>query len=173
MAGPVRKMSEVMLKMAEHILRKSAEDTSDEAAHAALFFANIAWNECVGIDNPRNHHRKIWETFEASNPSFWNELKSNNTDALIDDLVRYKQAHYPEDRRRILICGMMPNGNIRVEWLPTAAPGVDPKWELQLYGLVRTGDQPGAIRFLRKTRGLSRNEAMKQVAAVATGLGIK
>ncbi len=68
---------------------------------------------------------------------------------------------------------MMPNGNIRVEWLPVADPGVDPKWELQLYGLVRTGDRQGAIRFLRETRGLSRNEAMKQVAVVAAGLGIK
>jgi hypothetical protein len=172
MAGQVRKMSEIMMEMAEQILRNSGKGTSAEAAHAALFFANIAWNECVGIAPAREKHRKVWETFEASTPSFWAELKSTNIGALIDDLVRYKQAHHPDDQRRILACGM-PNGKVRVEWLPAAAPGVDSEWEMHLYGLVRIGDLRGAIRFLRETRGLSRNEAAKQVAAVAAGLGMK
>jgi hypothetical protein len=35
---------------------------------------------------------------------------------MIDELVRYKQMHYPEDRRRILTCGVQ-DGKVRVAWL--------------------------------------------------------
>jgi hypothetical protein len=90
---------------------------------------------------------------------------------MIDELVRYKKEHYPDDRRRILTCGI-PDGKIRVEWLNAAAPGVDARWEMRLYGLVRTGEREKAIRFLQETRSLSRAEAMKRVAEVAAQLGI-
>jgi hypothetical protein len=90
---------------------------------------------------------------------------------MIDELVQYKKEHYPDDRRRILTCGI-PDGKIRVEWLNAAAPGVDAGWEMRLYGLVRTGEREKAIRFLQETRSLSRKEAMKRVAQVAAELGI-
>ena len=73
---------------------------------------------------------------------------------MIDELVQYKKTHYPDDQRRILTCGI-PDGKIRVEWLNAAAPGVDAKWEMRLYGLVRTGEREKAIRFLQETRGMS------------------
>jgi len=88
------------------------------------------WNECVGLDRAREDYRKVWETIEASNPEFWNEFKTNDINALIDELARFKTAHYPDDRRRILTCGI-PDGKVRVEWLPAAAPGVDSRWEMQ------------------------------------------
>lgn len=56
---------------------------------------------------------------------------------MINELIQYKQTHYPDDRRRIQTCGI-PEGKILVEWLNPAAPGVDSNWEMQLYGLVRT-----------------------------------
>ena len=59
-----------------------------------------------------------------------------------------------------------------MEWLNAAAPGVDARWEMRLYGLVRTGEREKAIRFLQETRSLSRAEAMKRVAEVAAELGI-
>jgi hypothetical protein len=124
------------------------------------------------MDRARDSYRNVWETIEAENPALWNEFKSNNIDALIDELVRYKKAHYPNDRRRILVCGMMP-GKVHVEWLNPAAPGVDSKWEMQLYGLVRTGKRHEAIRFLQETRGMSRNDAAKKVAVIAAELGVK
>ena len=91
---------------------------------------------------------------------------------MIDELVQYKKTHYPDDQRRILTCGI-PDGKVRVEWLQAAAPGVDSRWEMQLYGLVRIGDREQAIRFLQETRGMSNEEAAKQVAAVAAEQGIK
>ena len=168
-----RKLSDIMKEMSELLLRDRNKIPSSEAAHVALFFANVAWNECVGLDHAREGYRSAWETIEAENPELWNELKSNDIDGMIDELVEYKKAHYPDDRRRILTCGGTPQGTIRVEWLPAAAPGVDVKWEMQLYGLVRTGDSKEAIRFLQETRGMSRTEAAKRVAEIAGELGVK
>ena len=91
---------------------------------------------------------------------------------MVDELVAYKKAHYPEDRRRIFVCGCTPEGNIHVEWLPPAAPGVDAKWETNLYGLVRGGMDDEAVRFLKKTREMSAVEARIMVAKVAKDLGM-
>src|SRR4051794_3606303 len=163
MTARPRKMSEIMKEMSEIPLRHPSEVPSSEAAHVALFFANVAWNESVGIDGAREGYRNVWETIEAENPELWNEFTSNDINAMIDELVRYKRTHYPDDRRRILTCGI-PDGKVRVEWLKPAAPGVDPKWEMELYGLVRTGENEKAIRFLQDTRRMSRSDAAKRVA---------
>ncbi len=166
------KLSEIMKEMAERLLRHARKVPSSEAAHVALMFANIAWNECVGLDRAREDYRNAWETIEAENPELWNEFKSNDINAMIDDLVQYKKTHYPGDQRRILLCGI-PDGKVRVEWLHAATPGIDSKWEMRLYGLVRSGEREKAIRFLQETRGMSHKEAAKRVAGVAAELGMK
>ena len=166
-----RKMSEVMKEMSEQLLRNPSGVPSSEAAHVALMFANIAWNETVGLVHARESYRSAWEEIEAENPEMWNEFKSNDVNAMIDELIKFKKLHYPDDQRRILICGI-PDGKIRVEWMAPAAPGVDSKWEMRLYGLVRTGEREIAIQFLRETRHMSRSNAAKKVATVATELGV-
>ena len=165
-----RKMSEILKEMFEFILRQPNKSPSSQAAEVAPFFANAAWNESVGLDGSREGYRLVWETIESDNPELWNEFKSNDIDAMINELVQYKKRHYPDDHRRILTCGI-PDGNIRVEWLKAVAPGVDSKWEMRLYGLVRTGQREKAIQFLMETRRLSRKDAAKKVAAVASELG--
>ena len=117
-----RKLSEIMQEMSEMLLRNPGSVPSSEAAHVALFFANVAWNESVGLDGAREGYRVVWETIEADNPELWNEFKSNDINAMIDELVRYKKTHYPDDRRRILTCGI-PDGKIRVEWLNRCCSG--------------------------------------------------
>lgn len=171
MPAQPRKLSEIMKEMSESLLRNPAAVPSSEAAHVALLFANAAWNECVGLDHAREGYLNVWESIEAENPALWIEFKSSDIDALVDELVRYKKAHYPDDRRRILVCGMVP-GKVHVEWLNPAAPGVDCKWEMQLYGLVRTGQKDKAIRFLQDTRRMTRKEASKRVTQIAAELGI-
>jgi hypothetical protein len=172
MPGQPRKLSEILKEMAETLLRNPGGVPSTEAAHVALFFAHVAWNESVGLDHGRDGYRHVWETIEAENPALWNEFRSTDIGGMIEELVRYKKTHYPDDRRRILTCGI-PDGKVRVEWLNPAAPGVDSKWEMQLYGLVRTGQKGKAIRFLQQTRRLTRKEASKRVAQVAAELGMK
>jgi hypothetical protein len=165
------KMSEMLKLMSERLLRYPAQVPSSEAAHVALFFATAAWNESVGLRGAREGYRQVWESIEAGNPALWNELKSSNVNQLVDELIHYKKSHYADDRRRILLCGIV-DGKIRVEWLPPAAPGVDAQWETRLYGLVRTGDRQGAIRFLQSTRRMSRHRATKRVQQVAAKLGL-
>ena len=169
--GTDAKMSEMMKEMSERLLRHPDAAHSSEAAHVALMFANIAWNETVGLGHARKGYRSAWEMIESENPEMWNEFKSNDIDGMIDELIEYKQQHFPDDRRRILTCGI-PEGNIRVEWMPAVVPGVDSKWEMQLYGLVRTGEREQAIEFLRETRSLSRQAAAKQVKKIAADLGL-
>ncbi len=172
MPEQARKMSEIMKEMSETLLRNPGGVPTSEAAHVALFFANVAWNESVGIAGAREGYRNVWETIEAENPALWDEFKSSDVNAMIDELIRYKKAHYPDDRRRILTCGI-PDGKIRVEWLPPAALGVDAKWELRLYGLVRTGEKEKAIRFLQETRRMTRQDASKRVSEIAGELGMR
>jgi hypothetical protein len=172
MPAQPRKMSEILKEMSEIVLRHPNKVPTSEAAHVALFFANAAWNESVGLTGSREGYRNVWETIEADSPELWKEFKSNDVNAMIDELVQYKNSHYPDDQRRILTCGI-PDGNIRVEWLKAAAPGVDSQWEMRLYGLVRTGKRDQAIRFLQETRSMSRNDAAKKVAGVAAELGMK
>jgi hypothetical protein len=171
MTDQQRKMSEVLEEMSKLLLRHPRKVPSAEAAQVALFFANAAWNECVGLTDSREGFRHVWETIESENPELWNEFKSNDINAMIDELVEYKGAHYPNDQRRILTCGIA-EGRIRVEWLGPAAPGMDSRWEMQLYGLVRTGKRQEAIRFLQQTRAMSRREAEARVAEITARLGM-
>jgi hypothetical protein len=171
MTDQPRKLSEMLKEMSEVLLSSSSNIPSSEAAHVALLFANVAWNECVGLDGAGEGYRNVWEEIEADNPELWNEFKSNDIDGMIDELIQYKKAHFSDDRRRILTCGI-PDGKVRVEWLNAAAPGVDSKWEMRLYGLVRTNEQEQAIEFLRETRRLSRQTAVKQVKKIAADLGL-
>jgi hypothetical protein len=165
-------MSEIMQEMSARLFRNPGAAPSSEAAHVALMFANIAWNESVGLGQARYGYRPAWEMIEAENPEMWGEFTSNDVDAMIDELVRFKRQQYPHDHRRILTCGI-PDGKIRVEWLAAAAPGIDSKWEMRLFGLVRTGDREKAIQFLRETRRLSRTEAAKQIQKIASDLGLR
>ena len=171
-ANQPRKMSDILKEMTDRLFREPDVAHSSEALHVALFFANLAWNECVGLGAERERTKNVWQAIEAANPKLWDELKSRDIDAMIDELVEYKKAHFPDDRRRILTCGGTPHSTIRVEWLPPAAPGVDVKWETQLYGMVRTGMEEEAVRFLQKTRKMSAMEARMQVGKIAGELGM-
>lgn len=68
MPARTRKMSEILKEMSEIVLRHPNKVPSSEAAHVALFFANAAWNESVGLDDAREGYRIVWETIETDNP---------------------------------------------------------------------------------------------------------
>ncbi len=171
-ASQSRKMSDIMKEMSERLLLDPDAAHSSEAFHVALFFANQAWNECVGLGAERERTKNIWQSIEAENPKLWDELKSRDIDGMIAELVEYKKAHFPDDQRRILACGGTDHSTIRVEWLPAVAPGVDARWETNLYGLVRAGNDEEAVRFLKKTRKMSATEARMMVTKIATDLGM-
>jgi hypothetical protein len=83
-------------------------------------------------------------------------------------LARLRQASL----RREGVPGPRTSGILQGCWpAPPAASGVDSKWEMRLYGLVRTGDKAKAVRFLQDTRSMPRNEASQRVAQVAADWG--
>ena len=169
-ADQLRKMSDIMKEMSERLLCDPQGSPSSEASHVALFLANVAWNECVRLGAEREACCNVWKDIEAEKPDLWDELKSRDINAMIDELVEYKKAHFPDDLRRILTCGGTPEGTLRVEWLPPVAPGVDSHQEMQLYGMVRTGMDKEAVQFLKKTRKMSQQESVMEVAMIKVKL---
>ncbi len=134
-----------------------------QIAHAFLWKAPLAIKETGRVSF-------LLPSEMLLNPALWNELKSNDIDAMIDELVEYKKAHFPDDRRRIFSGGGTSRSTVRVQWLPPAASGVHVKWETQLYGMVLAGFAEEAVRFLQKTRNLSTAEANMLVAKTARDL---
>src|SRR4051812_44106599 len=86
-----RHLAKIMKEMAETLLRNPLDEPSSEAVHVAIFFANVAWNESLGVDNARESYRNVWEAKEAENPALLNEFKWNNIDRMIDELVWHKK----------------------------------------------------------------------------------
>ncbi len=72
----------------------------------------------------------------------------------------------------LLVAGALGGFLVRVERLNPAAPGVDSRWEMQLYGLVRTGRKDKAGRFLQQTRRMTR-KASRRVAQGVAELGMR
>jgi len=72
---PIRKIVRQHEEMSERLFRNPEATHSSEAAHIALFFANVAWNECVGMSQTREGYRSAWETIEAENPELLERIE--------------------------------------------------------------------------------------------------
>ena len=115
-----RPLSAIIKDMSLTVLCEPDLVPSPEAAHAALLFSHIAWNQATGLRAPMPDYRQLIREFESSNPDLWTELTSSDGAALITTLMAFKQAHYPDDRRQIVVCGMRGD-NVRVEWFDPPA----------------------------------------------------
>ena len=115
-----RPLSEIIKEMAGTVLSDPEAVPSGEAAHASLLFAHVAWNRATGPKAPGPDYYPLLRQFEASNPGLWSELTSSDAEALVAELTTYKQAHYPNDHRQIVVCGMRGD-NVRVEWIDPPA----------------------------------------------------
>ena len=111
-----RPLSEIIKEMACTLMADPERVPSSEAAHASLLFAHAAWERAARPKAQGPVYRLVLRQFEVSNPAMWSELKCSDSEALIAELVAYKQAHHPDDRRQIVVCGMRGD-NVRVEWM--------------------------------------------------------
>lgn len=111
-----RPLSAIIKELSLTVLRQPEAVPSSEAAHAALLFAHVAWNRSRAIGVSATDYGPMLRQFEASNPRLWNELKSSDAELLIAELAAYKQAHYSNDHRHIVVCGMRGD-NVHVEWI--------------------------------------------------------
>lgn len=112
------KLSAIMIKLGQGVLKNPNGIPSSEAAHAVLFLSNIAWNrEVMGKDSYTSKQiQMVIEVFERSNCKFWKELKSRNLEELIQGLRQFKRKYYPDDNRIVKSCGTNERGNIQVIW---------------------------------------------------------
>jgi len=107
------KMSAVMLELAQSAFISPKTPPTSEAAHAALLFAQIAWNLTLG--HQTEGYQELLNVFFRSNPKFWTELRSNDPETLIETIREIKERRYAADVRVIVVCGIR-EGNVRVEW---------------------------------------------------------
>ena len=108
-----RKMSEIMKELALLCFRDPEAIPSSEAVHAALLFAQVAWNRVLGQDMAG--YNQVLKAFLRSNPNLWSELRSRDAETLIETMRQAKELRFPADRRVVVVCGMR-EGNIHVEW---------------------------------------------------------
>jgi hypothetical protein len=86
-----------------HAADRSRQRASSEAAHASLLFAYAAWDRATRPRTRGPDYHPLLRQFDSSNPNLWSELKSADAEALMVELIAYKQAHYPNDRRQIVV----------------------------------------------------------------------
>lgn len=107
------KMSDIMKELALMCFCNPQTVPSSEAAHAALLFAQVAWNRTLGQEVPG--YKEVLKVFLRSNPNLWLELRSRNAETLIEMLREAKEQRFSTDRRVVVVCGMRER-NVHVEW---------------------------------------------------------
>lgn len=114
----MKKLSTILIEMAETVLVRSRNLVSDEAAHAALLLAHVAWNREIQANGSptREQYEILLKKFAKSNREFVKELRSDDFEALIAELRLYKRREFPGDARFISVCGTTQKGNVHVEW---------------------------------------------------------
>ena len=103
----------------ERLQESAAEQTSSEGCAAALLLAHVAWMKRTGQPlggDQLGLYRKGLSALKAENPKCLRELKSNDCEAMIQELVNLKRALYPADDRIIRLCALTPQQTVRVEW---------------------------------------------------------
>jgi len=114
--GGERKLSEIIKEMALRLLKDPDAGSSEPATIAALMLAGAAWNSAIGDNAMRDQHRSLVAKIDWGGVSPWSELRSDDTERLVTELVAYKREHYPNDLRRVVATEMSPEGSVRVHW---------------------------------------------------------
>jgi hypothetical protein len=106
-------MSDVLMRLAMTLLKEPPVQ-SPEAAHAALLMAHIGWNHALG--HPKLSYDALIQRLQASNPDMWSEFHTRDCDAMIESIVARKRRLYPNDRRIVVVCGILEGPRLQVEW---------------------------------------------------------
>ena len=108
-------MSAILKEMALTVLDSPESVPSSEAASAALLLSHVAWQRANGDEITLAMYRSALAEMQKSRPGLWKELKSADPEALIAELVNFKNQNYPHDKRRVVACGTY-NNKVRAEW---------------------------------------------------------
>jgi len=89
-------------------------ELTKNAISVSLFICLIIGADSLSGERERIHN--VWQTIEAEKPDLWNELKSRDIDAMIDELVEYTKVHFPDDQRRPLTAVCSPGAFRRTQY---------------------------------------------------------
>ena len=114
----MKKLSAILIELAEQLLAQPVDKTSDAGLHAALLLAQVAWNRAIDRDqaDTQGNYLDLLARFERDNPKTRADLKSYDCEELIEELVQVKLKKHPFDDRFVFVCGTTPQGNVHVEW---------------------------------------------------------
>jgi len=114
----LKKLSAIIIEMAETVLTRPGNIVCYEAAHAALLLAHVGWNREIRADGPptREQYEILLKEFAKSNREFLKDLVSDDFEALIAELRLHKRRWYPRDTRFIIVCGTTLTGKVHIEW---------------------------------------------------------
>ncbi|MBN1654374.1 MAG: hypothetical protein JXA30_11445 [Deltaproteobacteria bacterium] len=104
-----QKLSERMKEMAIQLLKTPEAIPTEPAFVASLMIATAAWNIATGFIVPRDEYRKIADQIDWGSVQPWAELRSNDIDNLVAELVEYKKKRFPNDSRRLIGTQMSPS----------------------------------------------------------------
>jgi len=121
-AGSEPKLAESLKEMAKRLLKQPDGVPSAIGAEIAPMLAAAAWNFALGDPGLRNRHREVIRNFESLGIPPCRKLRSRDTEKLLDQLVEYKQAHYPDDYRKVVKTMITAKNTVHVEWIEGRAP---------------------------------------------------
>lgn len=113
-----RKLADLLMEMAKSILRRPKRTPSEVSMAASIGLATAAWNASVLKGGAHKLADAVSNNLDWEGMKPWSEHCSGNVRDLIDVLVAYKQVHFPDDEREVLIAEMSPDGDLRVHWKP-------------------------------------------------------
>ena len=113
---PGRKLSDILKQMALRLVKSPDAVHLRPTIETALLLATAAWNSALGHTALRNRYRDILAKIDWDGAVPWAELRSADGEQLVAELIEYKRAHYPGDRRLILGVGLSPEDQIQVQW---------------------------------------------------------
>ncbi len=114
-----RKLADLLMEMSKSILRHPDRAPSELSMAASIGLATAAWNASVLGTDANDLAQGISDNLDWGNVRPWFEHRSGNVRELVDALVAYKETHFPDDGRKILIAEMSPDGDLRVHWTPS------------------------------------------------------
>ena len=84
----LKKLSAIIIEMAETVLARPGNMVCDEAAHVALLLAHVAWNREIQANGlpTRKQYEALLKEFAKSNREFVKDLRGHDFDTLIADL---------------------------------------------------------------------------------------
>jgi hypothetical protein len=167
--GLDRKLSEIIKEMAVRLLKEPDGIPTEPAMMAALVLAGIAWSAANGEDEVEPQIQRLKQLdWEGTTP--WAELRSDNPNTLIAELVKYKRDNFPNDLRRIVATEMTPEGNVRVHWTEPSKVISAPFGAAPTKVKVERATQahPIADKLVKKMRRYARSKIV-DLKAVITG----